>query len=187
MTFELQINKKKQEKLVELLNKKNVVYSYYTNFLRYEYKKYQVRNSDMLIAHLKEYGNYKYVTSRYDSIRNIMYQAQENLERFLKEKNINMDSVSIEKFANTISIDDKIAFCKEITQAKEETEEKLKVIDEKHEEIWNQIVDISNRDWSGKEIIESLMLAYSREVEKINFEYGDEETEEDYDMEVEEV
>lgn len=181
--YELKINRKKQEKLVGILNKKNVLYSYYTNFLRYEYNKYQVRNSDMLIANLKEFNNYKHVTTRYDSIRNIMYQTQDLLEKFLKEKNIEMDNVSIEKFANTISIDDKIEYCKEINAAKAETEEKLKAVDEKHENLWKQISDIGQRDWSGSEIIQNLITAYMREVEKINL---DIDFDENYDSRMEE-
>ena len=170
LNYELKINIKKQEKLVEILSKKNVMYSYYTNFLRYEYNKFQVRNSNMLVTHLKEYDNYKYVTSRYDSIRNIMYQTQELLEKFLKDKNIEMDNVSIEKFANTIRIDDKIEYCREINASKADTEAKIKAIDEKQDDIWKQIVDIGSKDWSGKEIIKNLTEAYVREIEKINLE-----------------
>jgi len=170
LNFELKINIKKQEKLVEILSKKNVLYSYYTNFLKYEYNRYHVRNSEMLASHIKEYDNYKHITSRYDSIRNIMYQTQDVLEKFLRDKKINMDEVSIEKFANTICIDDKIEYCKEINASKAETERKLKAVDEKHEAIWKQVEDIGKRDWSGKEIIENLINAYLREAEKINLE-----------------
>ncbi len=170
LTYELKINIKKQEKLVEILSKKNVMYSYYTNFLKYECNKFKVRNADMLAANLKEYDNYKHVTSRYDSIRNIMYQTQELLEKFLRDKKIDMDDVSIEKFANTISIDDKIEYCKEINLSKEDTQAKLNAVDEKLEIIWKQVTDIGKRDWSGKEIIENIMNAYLREVEKINVE-----------------
>ena len=146
------------------------MYSYYTNFLKYECNKFKVRNADMLAANLKEYDNYKHVTSRYDSIRNIMYQTQELLEKFLRDKKIDMDDVSIEKFANTISIDDKIEYCKEINLSKEDTQAKLNAVDEKLEIIWKQVTDIGKRDWSGKEIIENIMNAYLREVEKINVE-----------------
>ena len=81
-----------------------------------------------------------------------------------------MDNVSIEKFANTISIDDKIEYCKEINSSKEDTQAKLNSVDEKLEIIWKQVTDIGKRDWSGKEIIENIMNAYLREVEKINVE-----------------
>lgn len=112
-----------------------------------------------------------------------MYQTQDLLEKFLKEKNIEMDNVSIEKFANTISIDDKIEYCKEINAAKAETEEKLKAVDEKHENLWKQISDIGQRDWSGSEIIQNLITAYIREVEKINL---DVDFDENYDSRMEE-
>jgi len=182
LNYELKINIKKQEKLVDILSKKNVMYSYYTNFLKYEYKKFQVRNSDMLVTHLKEYDNYKYITSRYDSIRNIMYQTQELLEKFLKDKNIDMDNVSIEKFASTISIDDKIEYCNGINASKADAQEKIKNIDQNQEYIWNQIVDIGKKDWSGKEIIKNLTDAYLHELEKINLEVDLDDT---YDGEME--
>lgn len=168
LTYELKINIKKQEKLVDILNKKNVLYSYYTNFLRYEYKKFKVKNSDMLTAKIKEYDNYKHITSRYDSIRNIMGETQDILEKFLRDKKINMEDVSIEKFANTISIDDKIEYCREINASKGETEQKLKAVDENQEDIWRQVTEIGKREWSGKEIVQNIMSAYLREIEKIN-------------------
>jgi len=170
LTYELKINRKKQERLVEILSKKNVLYSYYTNFLKFEYNKFKVKSSDMLINHLKEFDNYKYVTSRYDSIRNIMYQTQELLEKFLKEKEISMDNVSIEKFANTINIDDKIGYCKEINASKVDTENKLRAVDEKYDVVWKEILSVREETGTGEEIIQNLVNAYLREVEKINSE-----------------
>ena len=72
---ELVLNNKKQKRAIELLNKKNVIYAYYTNFLKFEYDKYKVRNSTMLSSNLKDYDNYKHLVNRYDQISKILYQV----------------------------------------------------------------------------------------------------------------
>ncbi len=181
IVYELKLNTKKQERAVEILNKKNVVYAYYTNFLKYECEKFQVRNSDMLRNHIKEYDNYKHITSRYDSIRNIMYQTQDILEKFLRDKNISVVNASIERFAQTINIDDKIEYCKEINAAKDEAEFNLKELDEKHAQLWNVLMEMNANDKSKDNIIQNLIDAYLEETSRIDFVINDEdETEENY-------
>lgn len=173
--FELQVNIKKKKKIIEILNKKNVVYSYYVNFLDYVYNKYNVRSSAALRANLNDYSHYKHVTSRYDSIRNIMYQTQKILEDFLREKNINDVSASIETFAQTINIGDKIEYSKEILENKEKTQNQIQELDDSHEIIWNQLMELNDIDKSKDKIIESIIQAYLDEAGKLIFDIDKEE------------
>lgn len=169
ISFELKMNVKKQSKAVEILNKKNVVFAYYTNFLKYEYNKYKVKNSEMLVNHLKEFDHYKYVTSRYDAIRNIMYQTQENLEKFIKEKNIIDLNASIERFAKTLDVDDKMDYARRLTAAIQDAEENLKVLDDEHAKIWDRLTELKLNDNTDESLIETIISAYLSEVSRMSF------------------
>lgn len=173
--FELKINIKKQSRAVQLLNKKTVVYSYYVNFLNYVYKKYNVRSSASLRANLNDYGHYKHVASRYDSIRNIMFETQKMLEDFLRKKNIKDVNASIEKFAQTINVDDKLAYCKEINTKKAEVEATLADLDQKHEVIWDELTKLNVEDKSQDSIIERIIKTYLDEAGKLIFDVDKEE------------
>lgn len=179
ISFELKYNAKKQCKAVGLLNKKIVVYSYYTNFLKYVYNKYNVKSSEALRNNLNEYGHYKHITSRYDSIRNIMYQTQKMLEEFLIEKNIKDINASIERFAQTIDIDDKIQYCKEITDKKAQVEQELLELDNRHEVIWDELTRLNLEDATENHIIESIIKTYLDEAGRLVFDVEDVDKEEE--------
>ena len=91
--FELKLNEKKQAKLLALLNKKTVVYSYYINFLNYEYRKYNVKNSRILKENLENFENYKHITGRYDKLGKIAYEIQQQLEQFISENKILIENI----------------------------------------------------------------------------------------------
>lgn len=175
--FELKLNVKKQIKAVKLINKKTVVYSYYRNFLNYEYRKFNVNSSAGLRVNLKEYDNYKHITSRYDSIRNIMYETQRLLENFLREKRIKDISASIESFAKTIDIDDKIEYAKNIASRKQKIDEKITELDEKHERLWNELIRLNMADTTQDKVIERMIKSYLEEVSKISTSENDERLE----------
>lgn len=179
--FELRLNVKKQIKAVGLINKKTVVYSYYRNFLNYEYKKFNVKSSSGLRVNLKEYGNYKHITSRYDSIRNIMFETQKLLENFLRDKNIKDINASIESFAKTIDIDDKIVYAKEVAAKKQRLDNKIAELDEKHEKIWDELISLNLKDETQDKIIERIIKAYLDEANKISTSANDERLEEEID------
>lgn len=169
INFELKVNRKKQVRAVELINKKTVVYSHYLSLLNYEYKKYNVTSALMLKNNLKDYGHYKHVTTRYDSIRNIMYQTQKLLEDFMREKNIKDFSASIESFAKNIDVDDKIEYSKNIADKKSYTEQQIEMLDEQNEAIWKIIYDLNESDVTEDKIIERMIETYNFELEKIDF------------------
>lgn len=169
ISFELKLNVKKQSKCVGLLNKKMVVFSYYQNFLNYEYKKFNVRSSAALRVNLKDYSHYKHITSRYDNIRNIMYQTQRILENFLREKHIKDVNASIESFAKTINIDDKIEYAKEISAKKRLLDEKIQELDDEHEAIWDALIRLNLQDKTSDKVIEKIIHAYLEEAGKENF------------------
>lgn len=167
MIFEIRFNLKKQNRAVELLNKKNAVYAYYTNFLNFVYKKYDVKNANVLTARLKEYEHYKHTSSRIDNIRKIMYETENEIEKFLRSKNIATMKNSIEGFAKTIDVEDKRRFYKEISVEKRALENDLFSLDKRHEKIWDTLVELNEADKTETRLVEKIIQAYLDEVSKM--------------------
>ena len=143
---ELVLNQKKQQRAVELLNKKSVVFAYYTNFLKFCYKKYKARNSRTLENNLKDLDSYKQLANRIDTIRSLMYETETGIERFVREKKLGLVKATMEGFAKTINIDDKQRHFKEYTSEKEVAEKTLAELDRRHEEVWSILMELNMGD-----------------------------------------
>ena len=158
--YELRINFKKQLRAVELLNKKNVVYAYYTNFLRFVYNKYKVRSSQMLENNLQNFGNYKFLVGRIDNLRRTMYETEAEIERFMKEKHLTGLRASVEGFAKTANLDDKKRYYEELLKSKEAVEKELNALDLRHEEIWDTLMVLNDNDRSSGKIVDKIIQTY---------------------------
>ena len=167
IVFELKLNEKKYAKLVSLLNKKTVVYSYYVNFLNYTYNKYNVKNSRALKSNLEDFNNYKHIISRYDNIGKLVYEVQSQLEDFLLSKKIHISNGSLESFAKSINIDNQIAYFKEIDNKKQKIEARIKEIEDEHQQLFEKLVKLNIEDTSKEKVIEKIIKAYLNETEKI--------------------
>lgn len=165
--YEIRHNLRKQHRAVELLNKKNVLYAYYTNYLRYSYNKYKVKNARMLETNLKDFGNYKYIVGRIDTVRNLMYETEERIERFLREKNLTFIKATIEGFARTVNLEDKKRFYNELKTEKTSAEAELSELDARHEEIWETLMVLNDRDRSLDHIIEAILSTYLSEAAQL--------------------
>ena len=148
---EVVLNQKKQQKAVELLNKKSVVFAYYTNFLRFCYNKYKARNSRALENNLKDLESYRFLANRIDTVRSLMYETETEIERFLREKKLGLIKSTVEGFAKTINIDDKQRHYKECAAEKLLAEKTLVKLDKRHEEIWGILMEL-NKDDVGDEV-----------------------------------
>jgi hypothetical protein len=166
LRFELRLNNKRQQRAVELLNKKNVVYAYYTNFLRYEYGKYKVRNAQALKTTLSDYKTYKQTTARIDALRRIMYETEAELEKLLQAKKIDAGRFTIEHFARTVNVVDKIDYARELTAQKEKYEEGLLKLDEKHSVVWALLVDLQEKHGENN-VVEQMIQSYFEEVSNV--------------------
>lgn len=175
IVFELKLNEKKQSKLVSLLNKKTVVYSYYVNFLNYTYKKYNVKNSRVLKSNLEDFNNYKHIVARYDNLGKLVYEVQGQLEDFLKDKKITISNGSLESFAKSINIDNKIAYFRDIEIKKQKIEDRIKEIDEEHQRLIEKIIALNVEDTSKEKVIEKIIQAYFNETEKLLSEEDEED------------
>ncbi|GHU50325.1 hypothetical protein AGMMS49975_01130 [Clostridia bacterium] len=169
LVYELKLNLKKQKRAVALLNRKNAVYAYYINYLNHEYKKYKVKNSQMLRRNIKDYEAYKYLTKRLDNIRNIMSQTEEQIEKFLRTKKINHLSTSVEHFAQSINVVDKQQYHKDLMKERRIMEKTLTDLDNRHEEIWDLLIEMNQSDISDGKFVDRIISAYLEEVERIFF------------------
>ncbi len=167
IVFELKLNEKKQAKLVSLLNKKTVVYSYYVNFLNFTYDKYSVKNARTLKANLDDFNNYKHIVARYDNLGKLTCEVQEQLEDFLHDKNIKISNGSLESFAKSINIDNQKAYFKEIDSKRQKIEERMKDIEEEHQQLMDKIIELNVQDSSKEKVIEKIIQAYFNETEKL--------------------
>ncbi|MCL2169335.1 MAG: hypothetical protein FWB74_04840 [Defluviitaleaceae bacterium] len=167
LRYELQLNHKKQRRAVELLNTKIAVYAHFTNYLNYEYRKYKVRNAKMLENNLEDYGHYKHMTKRLDALRNISEQTEAAIEYFLKDKGISGSFGSIEKFASTLNIDDKIAFHQELFREKTLIENSLKKLDERSAQIWDSLAAIKAAAKESGTIIATIIDDYAKKAARL--------------------
>jgi len=158
--FELRVNFKKQLRAVELLNKKNVVYAYYTNFLRFVYTKYKVRSAQMLENNLQDFGKYKFLAGRIDNLRRTMYETEAEIERFMKEKKLTGLRASVEGFAKTANLEDKKRYYDELVKSKQALENELNSLDLRHEEIWDTLMVLNDHDNSPAKIIDKIIQTY---------------------------
>jgi len=158
--YELKLNFRKQLRAVELLNKKNVVYAYYTNFLRFTYNKYKVRSATMLENNLEEFGNYKFLVERIDNLRRTMYETESEIERFVREKKLTGLRSTIQDFADTVKLDDKKRYYEELSKGKEAVEKELANLDMRHEEIWDTLMVLNDRDNSTNKLVDKIIQTY---------------------------
>lgn len=164
---ELRLNLLKQQKCVELINKKNVVYAYHLNFLRFVYRKYNVRNSDKLKKNLSDFNDYKTITRRYDSIKSAMYQTERQIENFLREKNISNALITIEKFAKTVDLEDKRKIYNNYSVELARLEKLLEGLDSLLEGIWGELSLLEELDKTQDKVVAHIIKQYNQEVENI--------------------
>ena len=165
--YELRVNFKKQLRAVELLNQKNVVYAYYTNFLRFVYNKYKVRNAQMLENNLSNFSSYKFLVGRIDNLRRTMYETEAEIERFMREKKLTGLRASIEGFAKTANLDDKKRYYEELLKSKQAVEQELTALDVRHEEIWDTLMVLNDHDRSTNKIIDKIIQTYLDEAGRL--------------------
>jgi hypothetical protein len=165
--MEMKLNIKKQHRAIEQLNKKSVVYAYYTNYLRFSYNKYKVKNSRMLENNLKDFGNYKFLANRIDTCRRLMYETEDMIDTFMKEKKLTGIKATIESFARTVNLEDKKRYYNTLLSEKKVSEQELTEMEERHEEIWDTLIKINEADKSHNHVIEKIITTYLDEAGKL--------------------
>ncbi len=166
MIYELDINIKKQKRAVQILNRKNVVFAYYTNYLNYEYKKYKISNAHMLKNNLKDYAHFKHITFRIDAIRDILYETNRQIEKFLRDFGISDAKFTIEQFAQTINIEDKKFFYGKTQNECAALERELDELDQRHAQLWEELMKLNEQDATSDKLIDSMIQIYFSQVSR---------------------
>lgn len=121
----------------------------------------------MLKKNLKDIEAYKHLTARVDNIRNIMYQTEDQIEEFLRKKNIHHLSSSVEHFAQTINVEDKKQYHHDLVRERNILEKALSDLDNRHAEIWDLLIELGKTDDSESKIVDVVIKTYLEEVEKV--------------------
>jgi len=162
---EMRLNLRKQHRAVELLNKKNVVYAYYTNFLRFCYDKYKAKNSRILENNLNDLESYRHLTNRIDTVRSLLYETEENIDLILRAKRLTGIKATIEGFAETVNLDDKVRRIQQLEAQRTVAERDLVELDKRHQEIWEVLMTLNDTDPTQK--VGSVVETYLSEAGKL--------------------
>jgi ABC-type multidrug transport system fused ATPase/permease subunit len=158
LSAELKSNLNKQKRAVDLINTKSAIYVYYTKFLNYEYRKYKAANSEKLKQNIKEYEHYKHVSKRYDAIKSISKQTEEELEAFLRKKDIPV-SVSAVQFSFAVDIDEQRTKHKQMLVDLETIERSLDSVDKRQDDIFNRLSKLAESPGAG--VTNAIVTAYN--------------------------
>lgn len=163
---ELSLNLRRHHRAVQLFNKKIVVYSHYTRFLKYVYKKYDVTGSDKLTQNIKDYAHYKHILTRFDAIGNSLRHTEDQINFFIKENKIQNSAATIESFAKTVNIEDKQRYFWDLKKEQTRLKNRNKELEQNHNNIWNDLV-LLNEDDKKSKIIDFIIQRYIEEVGKL--------------------
>jgi hypothetical protein len=171
ITRDIGLNLRKQKKAVSMINTKNAVYAYYSNFLDYSYKKFRVKNIEMLKKNLKDYENYKHLAKRFDALRNVMFQTEEEINRIMRENSLSSVKTSLNTFAKTFDINDKKIYYNQLVRHKAGMEKELTGLDTVQAEIWKKLEVLSQvetaTDESGGGLLKQIVKAYMDHIESL--------------------
>jgi len=156
---DLEWNKAKQHRAVEIITKKATVYAHYTNFLQYEYKKFKIRNAEMLRVHLREYETYKQLSSHFDQTNEGMRATSEELEHFLSARRIPI-SASMEPFAVLPTQAERSTLRAALDEERAEIEMELATLDAKIASIWEKLSVLKEADTEPGGAVEDVITAY---------------------------
>ena len=127
----------------------------------------------MLETNLKDFGDYKFLTNRIDVCRSLMYETEDMIEQFMRDKKLTGVRATIEGFAKTINLEDKRRYYNDLVQKKQAHEIELAEMDARHEKIWETLMVLNEQDRSHNQIIETIVAYYLVEAGKF-FEFQEE-------------
>ncbi len=169
----IKVNLKKQARAVELLNKKNAVLAHHTNFLNYEYKRFNAQNSVSLRSNLVEFEEYKKVANRKSATRRSLEETEAELKDFFRDRGKAFPNISVEKFVDMIDIENKKMHYDRLVLERIKVEEEVEKLDLEQEEIWTHIEYLQNITPTESNFIGDIIKAYYSKLEKIMNNYRD--------------
>ncbi len=167
----MKLNIAYQKRAVELLNKKNVVYVHYTNFLKYEYNKYRCSSSAELRQNMREVEFYRQTLRRYGNVRSVVKESEVEIYKFLDKNQIKL-KISLLRFAESMNIDEQRRHYDNLNEEKEKIETILNELDEKYELIISRLNYLSELDSTPTKVIREIVNTFYSETEKIVSEYN---------------
>ncbi len=168
---QMKLNIAYQKRAVELLNKKNVVFAHYTNFLKYEYDKYKCNSSAELRQNMREVDFYKQTMKRYTNVRSVVKESEIEIYEFLDNKEIKL-KISLLRFAESMNIDEQRRQYDNLNEEKVKIDTILNELDEKYELVLSRLNYLSENDTTSTKVISEIVNTFYIETEKIVSEYN---------------
>jgi low affinity Fe/Cu permease len=157
----LKMNFKKQHKAVGMINTKTVAYAQYTGSLNYFRVKYKVENAAALERNIAECQRYKHTVKRYDGLRSIMKQTEDELLNFLRIHDIPI-SMTTEHYSLNTDVDEYRKKHERIMYDKSTVEKSVESIDARQEEIFSRLTELAGGE--GGPFVGAVMIAYNNRV-----------------------
>lgn len=165
--YELKRNILLQGRAIELLNRSKVLYVNCTSFLSYEYKKFRVRNSEMLRNNWEEYLYQKQVSRRHIAMSNRMKELNDNVIKSLSSKGIENPEILFDELLNLISLEDKKILYKDINDEMANLKKELAELNLKSEQNWNRLKELQSKDITEDKIISKVIESYEDELKNV--------------------
>ncbi|NLK97190.1 MAG: DUF2207 domain-containing protein [Epulopiscium sp.] len=161
--YEIVKNGRMQARAVKLLNKAKIRYVYYTNFLEYEYKKFNVDSLEQLERNWELYKKNKHHEKRYRSINSTMSRIEDEVLDILENRGIHVNY--FDDIKQWSSVEERKKILMALQQEKEALESKLDFLDTYQEDIWTQLNELKERDQTENKIIEKIIQNYLEDME----------------------
>ncbi len=166
----MRLNIAYQKRAVELLNKKNAVFAYYTNFLNFAYNKYKVNNTIELQNNMREALLYKQTLKRSQDIRSIIRESEVEIFEFLDSHDIK-PKTSLLKFAQEMNFDEQKIYFDNLKEESNKLDNILNELDEKYELIVSKLETLKQNDSTITKTITEIVNTFYTETERQVAEY----------------
>lgn len=161
--YEIKKNGRMQARVIKLLNKAKIRYVYYTNFLEYEYKKFNVDSLEQLERNWELYKKNKHHEKRYRGINSTMSRIEDEVLIILENREIHLDF--FDEISQWSEIEERRKVLTNVKKEKDGLESKLGFLDTYQEDIWNQLTELKESDITEDKIIEKIIQNYLEDEE----------------------
>jgi len=96
-----------------------------------------------------------------------MYEVQREIDEFMRQKEIDPLQFPLESLTKNTSIDDHKRLYDELIDAKEQAEEQMSELEERHEAIWDLLTRLKEDRPDMQEEVEGVIQTYLTEVERV--------------------
>ncbi|NLK21587.1 MAG: hypothetical protein GX308_05795 [Epulopiscium sp.] len=163
LDYELKKNGRMQARAIKLLNKAKIRYVYYTNFLEYEYGKFNVDSAEQLERNWELYKKNKHNEKRFKSINSTMTRIEDEVLGILKKRKIYVEY--FEDVKKWSKIEERRKALEDIQNERVSLESQLALLDTYQEDIWLQLNELKDNDDTEDKVVGKIIENYLEEIQ----------------------